>query len=174
MVKSIVEELVRTIPQPTDVGRATSLIQVREEFRDVLFSRPAAGGYEDPEEAEFGFNRLFASAFAQTLTFGLLLARETANGAIIDSTADRLIPEGSYPLLRVTLQALLMHQVTDELGAGLSTLLNAINSIDPQTLVKVDGRDPILYFYEDFLATFDLLAAENMAYILHPFLLFST
>jgi hypothetical protein len=45
--------------------------EVRADFNETLFARAEAGGY-DPTDAD----GVFASAFAQTLMFGLLLARE--------------------------------------------------------------------------------------------------
>jgi len=55
---------------------------VRAEFNETLFARAEAGGF-DPADAD----ALFASAFAQTLLFGLLLAREAGAGAEIDQNA---------------------------------------------------------------------------------------
>ncbi|MGH7086828.1 MAG: hypothetical protein ACREFN_17755, partial [Acetobacteraceae bacterium] len=48
-----------------------ALLQVRQEFRDVLYAHPEAAGYSATD-----FNDLFSAAFAQTLAFGLLLVRE--------------------------------------------------------------------------------------------------
>jgi hypothetical protein len=56
----------------------TALQQVRQEFRDVLYSHPEAAGY-----AADDFDELFSGAFAQTLAFGLLLVRD-ATGATVD------------------------------------------------------------------------------------------
>ena len=51
------------------------IADVRAEFDETLFARPEAGGYDAA-----GGDALFASAFAQTLIFGLLLAREASGG----------------------------------------------------------------------------------------------
>jgi hypothetical protein len=48
-----------------------ALLQVRQEFRDVLYAHPEAAGYNATD-----FDALFSAAFAQTLAFGLLLVRE--------------------------------------------------------------------------------------------------
>ena len=76
-------------------------LDVRAEFNQTLFARPEAGGYD-----QAGGDTLFASAFAQTLVFGLLLAREAGHGADVTEHAYRLLPPGTYPLLRGTLRAL--------------------------------------------------------------------
>jgi hypothetical protein len=123
---------------------------LRSDFDQILFARAEAGGY-DAANAD----ALFASAFAQTLVFGLLLAREAA-ATDIGPDAYRLLPEGSYPLLRGALRALTMDETRAMLGAGFDTALDAVNAVDPNMLVPgADGRDPVLYLYEDFLRTFD-------------------
>jgi hypothetical protein len=62
-------------------GLDETVAQVRADFNQTLFARAEAGGY-DPSDAD----ALFAGAFAQTLIFGLLLARE-ASGKDIDAHA---------------------------------------------------------------------------------------
>ena len=52
-------------------NRRHALLQVRQEFRDVLYAHPEAAGYSATD-----FDALFSAAFAQTLAFGLLLVRE--------------------------------------------------------------------------------------------------
>jgi hypothetical protein len=135
--------------------RDAPLLQVRQEFRDVLYSHPEAGGYSSTD-----FDQLFSGAFAQTLAFGLLLVRE-ASGAPVDShAADHMPPE--HPLMRTTLQVLSQPVIADEIGAGFETMLDTVNGFDPSILaIRPDGRDPILYFYEDFLEVFDKTAKER-------------
>lgn len=122
---------------------------VRADFNQTLFARPEAGGY-DPENAD----ALFASAFAQTLVFGLLLARE-AGGAEVDANAYQALPDLTYPLLRGTLRALTMDETRAMLGAAFDTAIDAANAVDPALLTPRDGVDPVLYLYENFLRTFD-------------------
>ncbi len=130
-------------------GAPPALDAVRDVFRDTLFAHAAAGGYDTSNEDE-----LFANAFAQTLAFGLLLARESS-GREVDQDAFRQLSEGTYPLLRATLQALTLDQVLDTLGVGFDVIRDTVNSFAPEMLVTRRGYDPILYFYEDFLAVFD-------------------
>ena len=130
-------------------GAPPALDAVRALFRDTLFAHAAAGGYDTTNEDD-----LFANAFAQTLSFGLLLARE-ASAQEVGQDAYRLLSEGTYPLLRATLQALTLDQVTDALGVGFDVIRDTVNSFAPEMLISRRGYDPILYFYEDFLAVFD-------------------
>jgi len=122
---------------------------VRADFNETLFARAEAGGY-DAED----FDALFASAFAQTLLFGLLLARD-ASGREVGAAAHEQLPNESFPLLRGTLRALTMEEVRRMLGFAYDLSIDAVNSIDSSLLEPRDGRDPVLYLYEDFLRVFD-------------------
>ena len=131
------------------------LQQVRAEFRDVLYAHPEAGGYSNAS-----FDELFAAAFAQTLAFGLLLVRE-ASGQPVDSHAAGAMP-GEHPLMSTALQVLTLPQIVKDMGVGFEVMLDTVNSFAAELLVAPPGgRDPILYFYEDFLAVFDPQARER-------------
>jgi len=130
------------------VGRA-ALLQVREEFRDVLYAHPEAGGY-DPRD----FDALFSAAFAQTLAFGLLLVREGTR-APVGPDAWRHMPD-EHPLMATALRVLSQDEVRHDIGIGFDVMCDTVNSFAIEILrVGPDGGDPILYFYEDFLRTFD-------------------
>jgi len=127
-------------------GRPLQL--VREEFRDVLYAHPEAGGYRGE------FDTLFSAAFAQTLAFGLLLVRE-ASGKLVGADSWKLMPE-EHPLLKSALRVLSEQEIVEQISLGFDVLLDTVNSFDPAILTQKPGRaDPILYFYEDFLSTFD-------------------
>ena len=128
---------------------------VRADFNQTLFARAEAGGY-DPNDA----NALFASAFAQTLTFGLLLARE-ASGNAVGADAYQFLPDATYPLLRGTLRALTLDEVRAMLGVAFDVTLDAVNAVNPELLAPRNGRDPILYLYENFLRVFDPEAVKR-------------
>lgn len=130
-------------------GGPPALDAVRDVFRNTLFAHAAAGGYDTSNEDD-----LFANAFAQTQAFGLLLARESS-GREVDRDAYRQLSEGMYPLLRATLQALTLDQVLDILGVGFDVIRDTVNGFASDMLVSRRGYDPILYFYENFLAAFD-------------------
>jgi len=131
------------------------LQQVRAEFRDVLYAHPEAGGYTGAS-----FDDLFAAAFAQTLAFGLLLVRE-ASGQPVDSHAADHMP-GEHPLMQTALQVLTLPQIAQDLGMGFEVMLDTVNSFAPALLApQVGAPDPILYFYENFLAVFDPRARER-------------
>ena len=126
-----------------------ALLQVRQEFRDVLYAHPEAAGYSATD-----FNALFSAAFAQTLAFGLLLVREGTGHPAGPGAWDHMPEE--HPLMRTALRVLSQPEIVRDVGIGFDVMCDTVNSFDPAILaVGEDGRDPILYFYEYFLATFD-------------------
>lgn len=130
-------------------GLDDTVTNVKADFNQTLFSRAEAGGY-NPLDGD----ALFASAFAQTLTFGLLLARE-ASGREVGLNAHESLPQATYPLLRGTLRALTMEEVRNMLGVAFDVVLDSVNAVNPEHLLPQQGRDPLLYLYEDFLRIFD-------------------
>lgn len=131
-------------------GLDDAVARVRADFNETLFARAEAGGHDVRN-----MDQLFASAFAQTLVFGLLLARDAGGGNSVDHEAYRNLPEATYPLLRGTLRALSLDEVRDMLGVAFDITLDAVNSVEPRLLLPARGRDPMLYLYEDFLRVFD-------------------
>ncbi len=125
------------------------LQRVRDEFRDVIFAHPASEGYSAAH-----FDHLFAMAFAQTLAFGLLLARE-AHTSPIDHHAWEHIPDDTL-LLGSILSVLSQKNMRDEIGVGFDVIIDAVNTFDPIILAQTTGKpDPVLHFYEYFLEVFD-------------------
>jgi hypothetical protein len=143
----LVREVVRAACQEGLIG---AVEDVRSEFNETLFARAEAGGYDVRD-----MDQLFSSAFAQTLVFGLLLARDAGGGEDVDHDAYTLLPEETYPLLRGTLRALTLEEVRDMLGVSFDVTVDTVNSIVPRLLAPRHGRDPMLYLYEDFLRVFD-------------------
>ena len=132
-----------------------ALLQVRQEFRDVLYSHPEAAGY-----TALDFDALFSAAFAQTLAFGLLLVREGTGQAVGPDAWQHMPVE--HPLMRTALRVLSLDEVVHDVGIGFEVMRDTVNSFAPEILaVPPGGRDPILYFYENFLQTFDPQARER-------------
>jgi hypothetical protein len=153
LVRGIVRDRLAELHDGGDPRHA--LLQVRQEFRDVLYAHPEAGGY-----AARDFDTLFSAAFAQTLAFGLLLVRE-ATGQPIGPDAWEHMPE-EHPLMRTALRVLSLPEVVHDVGIGFVVMCDTVNSFAPEILVAAPGgRDPILYFYEDFLQTFDPEARQR-------------
>jgi hypothetical protein len=136
LVRGAVEEAMEIAPPDSPLG------QIYSEFRDILFFEL------DQKE--------FADAYAQTLAYGLLLARQATGQELTLATAHAFISPERHRLLAATLNLLAQPPVTAMVGWSLASLLEIVNQVDPQVLAYEDPtHDPLLYFYEDFLAEYD-------------------
>lgn len=96
----------------------------------------------------------FADAYAQTLTYALLLAR-------LSGASDLSIPQASkrlrtgHRLLADVLNRLGDDDAREAIKVSADLLERVIAAIDPAVFAKNVGSDPWLYFYEDFLAAYD-------------------
>jgi hypothetical protein len=97
----------------------------------------------------------FADGYAQAVTFGLLMAR--AKGIALDETLQRAADQLSHTS---TLIGAALHLLTEDpdnrkaLGTSLSVLRRVLNAVNWDRIGRGDA-DAWLYFYEDFLATYD-------------------
>ena len=108
----------------------------------------AWGGLLFPE----GDHDQFADAYAQTVTYALLLARfEGADQLRPLIAADTLKRE--HALLADALLLLETDRVREELRMPIELLERAIGAVDSAQISQED--DPWLYFYEHFLAAYD-------------------
>ncbi len=94
----------------------------------------------------------FADAYAQTLTYALLLARiNGAENLTTTSAADAL--QSGHGLLAQALRILTQPEARQEISLAVDILERVIRAVNPD-LLKQRG-DPWLYFYEDFLSKYD-------------------
>lgn len=95
----------------------------------------------------------FADAYAQTVTFSLLLARSNGSDTLfLDEAIASLTHANS--LLSRALQVLTDPLVKEHLSTSLSLLQRVINAV-PTGTMSGGRRDPWLHFYEDFLSEYD-------------------
>ena len=107
----------------------------------------------------------FADAYAQTVTYALLLARfEGAESLTPLRAADVLQRE--HALLAEALQLLEAPPVREELIMPIELLERAIGAVDPGRISR-DG-DPWLYFYEHFLGAYDPELRRNRGVYFTP------
>jgi len=119
--------------------RDSALAQLAYEWRTTLFP-------DATDEA-------FADAYAQTLTYALLLARfEGASDLHPNRAAETLVHK--HKLLGYVLTLLTDPQTRHEIGTGVDILVRVIGGVDPVRPTE-RGPDLWLYFYEDFLAAYD-------------------
>ncbi|MDR3323188.1 MAG: N-6 DNA methylase, partial [Zoogloeaceae bacterium] len=95
----------------------------------------------------------FADAYAQTVTFSLLLARSNGSDTLFLDKAIASLTHASSLLSRA-LQVLTDPLVNAHLGASLEVLMRVISRV-PSGTMSGGRRDPWLNFYEDFLAEYD-------------------
>jgi len=120
----------------------SSLVQLAEEWRHLLFP--------DADDDRF------ADAYAQTVTFALLLARSegaTTTDEDLHDPIKKLATE--HALLSRALQVLTDEAVRDEIAPPLRLLQRVIDRVPIDAMDADDDGDPWLYFYELFLAEYD-------------------
>lgn len=117
---------------------ASPLVQLAKDWRQLLF----------PDASD----EQFADAYAQTVTFALLLGRsEGADPLTLESAEDALAVQ--HNLLSRALQVLTDPNARTDIAASLDLLLRVIGIVPRSTLTGPEY--PWLYFYEDFLAAYD-------------------
>ena len=117
---------------------ASPLVQLAGDWRQLLF----------PDASD----EQFADAYAQTVTFALLLGlSEGADPLTLDSAETALAVQ--HNLLSRALRVLTDPDARADIAASLDLLLRVIAVVPRATLTGPE--DPWLYFYEDFLAAYD-------------------
>jgi len=101
----------------------------------------------------------FADLYAQTITYGLFAARMRVSNGFNRSTAWKFIPE-SLPLLKEIFYSMTgphfpesMTWIVDDISQVLETA--DISSIMKEFNLSMWDEDPVIHFYETFLATYN-------------------
>jgi hypothetical protein len=121
--------------------KAPALTALAQDWRKLLF----------PEAND----ERFADGYAQAVTFGLLMAR--AKGIVLDDSLQLAADELSHTS---TLIGAALHLLTEDLNnrkalaTSLSVLTRVLNAVDWKKISK-GNSDTWLYFYEEFLETYD-------------------
>ncbi|MEM4204914.1 MAG: type ISP restriction/modification enzyme, partial [Candidatus Methanomethylicaceae archaeon] len=103
--------------------------------------------FPDADDAQF------ADAYAQTLTYAMLLARLSDVNVTSIPTAVNAIRTG-HQLMADALNILADPKARQEIKTPVDLLERIIAAVDPSALMG-KKKDPWLYFYEDFLAEYD-------------------
>lgn len=98
-------------------------------------------------------NAKFADAYAQTVTYAMLLAR-LSGAAKLDPVEAAKTLDKNNGLLARTLELLGQKEARAELSVGFEMLQRSLEALDPHDFLK-SKPDLWLYFYEDFLAAYD-------------------
>ena len=94
----------------------------------------------------------FADAYAQTLTYALLLARLSGEQHLTTESAAAALDSG-HGLLGQALRILSQPEARQEIAVPVELLERMIQAVDPARLQE--RGDPWLYFYEVFLSFYD-------------------
>lgn len=103
----------------------------------------------------------FADAYAQTITYSLLLARLQGAEAPLNVTKAVQTIRPAHELLSEALDMLTHPDGRGLVDLSITLLERVIGAIDPVELRKMSKGDPWLYFYEDFLAEYDPKLRKN-------------
>lgn len=95
----------------------------------------------------------FADAYAQTVTYAMLLARLSGAPKLDPAAAAKTLDKNNGLLAR-TLELLGHPDARKELSVGFELLQRSLEALDPHDFLK-SKPDLWLYFYEDFLAAYD-------------------
>ena len=140
---SVLAPLTRLLREAVIVAlqdETSALSRLSEEWRSIFFP--------DADDARF------ADAYAQTVTYALLLARVEGEHELRDHAADRL--DARHDLLAQVLRVLAQPAARQEVDVPISLLERTIEAVDPDELARRSrDSDLWLYFYEDFLAAYD-------------------
>jgi hypothetical protein len=114
------------------------LVALAQDWRQLLF----------PDASD----EQFADAYAQTVTFALLLARSEGADPLALASAEAALA-AEHSLLSRALQVLTDPKARAEISASLNLLIRVIGEVPPAALTGAEN--PWLYFYEHFLAAYD-------------------
>lgn len=98
-------------------------------------------------------NGKFADAYAQTVTYAMLLARLSGADKLDPAEAAKTLDKNNGLLAR-TLELLGQAEARKELSVGFEMLQRSLEALNPHDFLK-SKPDLWLYFYEDFLAAYD-------------------
>lgn len=100
-------------------------------------------------------DKQFADAYAQTLTYALLLARLSGTGDMMSLPSAAKSLRTGHRLLADTLKILGDDAALELIEVPVALLERIIAAVDVSALTNNAQDDPWLYFYEDFLAEYD-------------------
>ena len=132
---------------------ASPLVQLAQDWRQLLF----------PDATD----DQFADAYAQTVTFALLLGRSESVDETFTLQSAEVALAAQHSLLARALQVLTDPAAHADIAASLDLLLRVIKTVPPTALTAPDD-DPWLYFYEDFLAVYDPDLRKNVGVYYTP------
>lgn len=149
-----------TVPHnPSSLARYLAPLSrfLRSEVENALDQPGSAVELLANEWRQFFFpdsdNGKFADAYAQTVTYAMLLARLSGAEKLDTAEAAKTLDKNNGLLAR-TLELLGQPEARKELSVGFEMLKRSLEALNPKVFLK-SKPDLWLYFYEDFLAAYD-------------------
>lgn len=151
--------------QPTQLARYIAPLTrfLRSEVESSLATDGSAVSLLANEWREYFFpdadDAQFADAYAQTVTYAMLLARLSGALKLHPTDAAQTLDKNSGLLAR-TLELLGQKDARNELRVGFELLQRSLEALDTHHFLE-SKPDLWLYFYEDFLAAYDPKLRKN-------------
>ena len=145
--------------KPTPLARYLAPLTkfLREEVSFALLTPESSVSLLAIEWRQFFFpnadDAQFADAYAQTVTYAMLLARLLGAESLNPHEAAQTLSAGNN-LLGTALELLGQDDAKEDLRVGFELLQRSLEALDRKKFLKGDP-DLWLYFYEDFLAAYD-------------------
>ena len=107
----------------------------------------------------------FADIYSQTITYGLFAARLRAGDEFSRTMAFKFIPK-SIGILRDIFKYISMEDIPIQMQVIIDDIADVLSVVNPQTILNQyyregKGSDPVLHFYETFLAEYDPATREK-------------
>lgn len=99
----------------------------------------------------------FADLYSQTITYGLFIARMRAENDFSRKLAFERIPH-TIGILRDIFQFISLGELPPQLEASVDDISDVLRNTDVKEIFHkdyIEGKDPIVYFYEPFLKKYD-------------------
>jgi hypothetical protein len=152
LTRIVRDEVVASVHRP-----GSAIAQLAADWRHVLFP--------DQTPAEF------ADAYAQTLTYALLLARldpSTSSSGVLTTLRASESLERGHGLLAQALRILSEPSARAEIATGVGLLERVIGAVNPSLIAGDPDHDVWLYFYEHFLGAYDPRMREERGVYFTP------
>jgi len=135
------------VRQALERDEESAVAQLMDDWRESLFAEVDAAS--------------FADAYAQTLAYGLLTARMESTRPLSVEHAENTL-QATHPFLAAALRFLSDPQVEGEIGWAARLLVRVLEPVGPEVFKASQSQpEPLLYFYEDFLARYDPRLRES-------------
>jgi predicted helicase len=170
LFKWFIEAEVESVGSPRELAR--KMAQLARMIHDLIAKAFEAEGERGELHAQFeGFKQVliadltpaqFADMYAQTICYGLFAARcnhDRKHGAFTRDAAARDLPK-TNPFLRKVFQEIAGHNLDERIAWAVDDLVLLLDRADMSAILEDFGKatrreDPVVHFYETFLAAYD-------------------